>query len=53
MTLIPALKRQTQADPCKFEAILVYIVSYRKAELTNETVSNTKKLKYCKQWHLK
>jgi hypothetical protein len=33
-TLIPALKRQRQADLCEFEASLIYIVSYRPSRAT-------------------
>jgi hypothetical protein len=34
MPLIPALRRQGQADLCEFEASLVYRVSFRTARAT-------------------
>ena len=34
MPLIPALRRQRQADLCEFEASLVYIASSRTARAT-------------------
>jgi hypothetical protein len=43
--LIPALRRQTQADLCEFKAILVYRVNFRTARATQRNPVSKKKKK--------
>jgi hypothetical protein len=45
MPLIPALKRKRQKDLCEFEAILVYIVSFRTVRASQRNAVSKKKKK--------
>jgi hypothetical protein len=47
--LIPALVRQRQADPCEFEASLIYRVTFRTAGLCRETLFATSTLTFQKK----
>jgi hypothetical protein len=42
MILVPVLRKQWQADLCKFQASLVYIVNSRTARTERNTVSKNK-----------
>lgn len=42
MTLIPVLLKQRQAELCVFKESLVYIVTYRSARATCETLPKIK-----------